>query len=200
MAGCIITISRQYGSGGRIIGQALAEQLNIPFYDKDMVKIISDKTGISENFINEAELYREEAIKYAGYDVTLQMPLTHVVFKAESEIIEKIADEGNCVIVGRCADYVLQNRKNVLNVFVYASITNRMERVTKMYGDKVGNVKSFISRYDKDRAAYYNYYTDKKWGDLYSYHLSINSDIGINNCIEIIKTTYNNWKDGIQLI
>ena len=163
MAGCIITISREYGSGGRIIGQALAEQLNIPFYDRGLVEMISAKSGLSEKFINEAELYREEAIKYAGYDVTLQMPLTHVVFHAESEVIQKIADEGDCVIVGRCADYVLQNRKDALNVFVYASIENRIERVKKLYGDKVNNVKAFIKRYDKDRAAYYDYYTDKKW-------------------------------------
>ncbi len=114
MAGCIITISREYGSGGRLIGQALAEQLKIPFYDRGLVKMISEKSGISEKFINEAELYREEAIKYAGYDVTLQMPLTHVVFHAEAEVISKIADESDCVIVGRCADYVLQDRKESL--------------------------------------------------------------------------------------
>ena len=200
MAGCIITISREYGSGGRIIGKALAEQLNIPFYDRGLVEMISEKSGLSEKFINEAELYREEAIKYAGYDVTLQMPLTHVVFQAESEVISKIADDGDCVIVGRCADYVLQNRQDVLNVFVYASISNRIERITKLYGDKVGNVKAFIQRYDKDRAAYYDYYTDKKWGDMRSYHLSVNSDMGIDACVEIIKTAYSNWKDGIQMV
>ena len=200
MAGCIITISREYGSGGRIIGKALAEQLNIPFSDRGLVEMISEKSGLSEKFINEAELYREEAIKYAGYDVTLQMPLTHVVFQAESEVISKIADDGDCVIVGRCADYVLQNRQDVLNVFVYASISNRIERITKLYGDKVGNVKAFIQRYDKDRAAYYDYYTDKKWGDMRSYHLSVNSDMGIDACVEIIKTAYSNWKDGIQLV
>lgn len=200
MAGCIITISREYGSGGRLIGQALAEQLNIPFYDRELVKIISEKSGLSEKFISEAELYREEAIKYAGYDVTLQMPLTNVVFHAESEVISKIADEGDCVIVGRCADYVLQDRKDVLDVFVYASMENRIERIKKLYGDKVSSVKSFITRYDKDRAAYYDYYTDKKWGDLRSYHLSVNSDMGINSCVEIIKTAYNNWKDGVQLV
>lgn len=200
MAGCIITISREYGSGGRLIGKALAEQLNIPFYDRGLVKMISEKSGISEKFISEAELYREEAIKYAGYDVTLQMPLTHVVFHAESEAILKIADEGDCVIVGRCADYVLRNRNDVLNVFIYASLQNRIERITKLYNDEVKNVKSFIAKYDKDRAAYYDYYTDKKWGDLRSCHLGINSDMGIETCVEIIKTAYSNWKDGVQLV
>lgn len=200
MAGCIITISREYGSGGRIIGEALAEQLNIPFYDRGLVKMISEKSGISEKFINEAELYREEAIKYAGYDVTLQMPLTHVVFQAESEAILKIAENGNCVIVGRCADYVLRERDDVLNVFVYASLANRIERITKRYGDKVSNVKAFIAKYDKDRAAYYDYYTDKKWGDLRASHLGINSDMGIQSCVEIIKTAYYNWKNGVQLV
>ena len=77
---------------------------------------------------------------------------------------------------------------------------NRIERITKLYSDKVSNVKAFITRYDKDRAAYYDYYTDKKWGDLRSYHLSVNSDMGINSCVEIIKTAYNNWKDGVQLV
>lgn len=200
MAGCIITISREYGSGGRIIGQKVAERLNIPFYDRGLVEMISEKSGLSEKFINEAELYREDAIKYAGYDVNLQMPLTHVVFHAEAEVISSLAEKGDCVIVGRCADYVLQERQDVLNVFVYASISNRIERITKIYGDKVKNVKAFITRYDKDRAAYYDYYTDKKWGDLRSYHLSINSDMGLDASTEIIISAYNNWKDGVQVI
>lgn len=200
MAGCIITISREYGSGGRIIGQKVAERLNIPFYDRGLVEMISEKSGLSEKFINEAELYREDAIKYAGYDVSLQMPLTHVVFHAEAEVISSLADKGDCVIVGRCADYVLQERKDVLNVFVYASMENRIERITKIYGDKVKNVKAFITRYDKDRAAYYDYYTDKKWGDMRSYHLSINSDMGLEASTEIILSAYNNWKDGVQVI
>ncbi len=200
MAGCIITISREYGSGGRIIGQKVAERLNIPFYDRGLVEMISEKSGLSEKFINEAELYREDAIKYAGYDVSLQMPLTHVVFHAEAEVISSLAEKGDCVIVGRCADYVLQGRDDVLNVFVYASISNRIERITHIYGDKVKNVKAFITRYDKDRAAYYDYYTDKKWGDMRSYHLSVNSDMGLDACTEIILTAYNNWKDGIQVI
>lgn len=200
MAGCIITISREYGSGGRIIGQKVAERLNIPFYDRGLVEMISEKSGLSEKFINEAELYREDAIKYAGYDVSLQMPLTHVVFHAEAEVISSLAEKGDCVIVGRCADYVLQERKDVLNVFVYASMSNRIERITKIYGDKVKNVKAFITRYDKDRAAYYDYYTDKKWGDMRSYHLSVNSDMGLDASTEIIITAYNNWKDGVQVI
>ena len=200
MAGCIITISREYGSGGRIIGQKVAERLNIPFYDRGLVEMISEKSGLSEKFINEAELYREDAIKYAGYDVNLQMPLTHVVFHAEAEVISSLAEKGDCVIVGRCADYVLQERQDVLNVFVYASISNRIERITKIYGDKVKNVKAFITRYDKDRAAYYDYYTDKKWGDLRSYHLSVNSDMGLDASTEIIISAYNNWKDGVQVI
>ena len=200
MAGCIITISREYGSGGRIIGQKVAERLNIPFYDRGLVEMISEKSGLSEKFINEAELYREDAIKYAGYDVSLQMPLTHVVFQAEAEVISSLAEKGDCVIVGRCADYVLQERQDVLNVFVYASISNRIERITKIYGDKVKNVKAFITRYDKDRAAYYDYYTDKKWGDLRSYHLSVNSDMGLDASTEIIISAYNNWKDGVQVI
>lgn len=200
MAGCIITISREYGSGGRLIGQKVAEKLNIPFYDRGLVEMISEKSGLSEKFINEAELYREDAIKYAGYDVSLQMPLTHVVFHAEAEVISSLADKGDCVIVGRCADYVLQDRKDVLNVFVYASLENRIERITKMYGDKVKNVKTFITRYDKDRAAYYDYYTDKKWGHLRSYHLSVNSDMGLDASTEIIITAYRNWKDGVQVI
>lgn len=198
--GCIITISREYGSGGRLIGQQLAEQLNIPFYDKELLRMISEKSGISEKFIKDAELNRDDSIRYAGYDVTFKMPLTHVVFQAESEVILKLADEGSCVIVGRCADFVLKDRDDVLNVFVYASMDNRIERVTKMYGEQVKNVPAFINRYDKDRAAYYDYYTSKKWGDLRSYHLSLNSDMGIKNCVEIVKTAYKEWRDGIHLV
>lgn len=198
--GCIITISREYGSGGRLIGQQLAEQLNIPFYDKELLRMISEKSGISEKFIKDAELNRDDSIRYAGYDVTFKMPLTHVVFQAESEVILKLADEGSCVIVGRCADFVLKDRDDVLDVFVYASMDNRIERVTKMYGDQVKNIQAFINRYDKDRAAYYDYYTSKKWGDLRSYHLSLNSDMGIKNCVEIVKTAYKEWRDGVHLV
>lgn len=200
MAGCIITISREYGSGGRIVGKELADILNIPFYDKELVKMISDESGISEKFINEVELNREDSIRYAGYDITLSTPLTHVVFRAEAEVIEKVASQGDCIIVGRCADYVLANRKDVMNVFVYASLENRIERVTKMYGDEIKNVKQFIERYDKERAAYYDYYTNKKWGDMRSYHLTINSDMGIQNCVDIIKTAYEKWSDGVHLL
>lgn len=200
MAGCIITISREYGSGGRVVGQALAERLNLPFYDKGLVKMISEKSGISEQFINDVELYREDAIKYAGYDVSLQLPLTNVVFQAEAEVINQIVSEGDCIIVGRCADYVLRDRDDVMNVFVYASLDNRIDRITKLYGDKVKNVKSFITKYDKDRAAYYDYYTDKKWGNMRSYHLCVNSDMGIEASVEIISSAYHHWKDGVQLI
>ena len=200
MAGCIITISREYGSGGRVVGQALAERLNLPFYDKGLVKMISEKSGISEQFINDVELYREDAIKYAGYDVSIQLPLTNVVFQAEAEVINQIVSEGDCIIVGRCADYVLRDRDDVMNVFVYASLDNRIDRITKLYGDKVKNVKSFITKYDKDRAAYYDYYTDKKWGNMRSYHLCVNSDMGIEASVEIISSAYHHWKDGVQLI
>lgn len=200
MAGCIITISREYGSGGRVVGQALAERLNLPFYDKGLVKMISEKSGISEQFINDVELYREDAIKYAGYDVSLQLPLTNIVFQAEAEVINQIVSEGDCIIVGRCADYVLRDRDDVMNVFVYASLDNRIDRITKLYGDKVKNVKSFITKYDKDRAAYYDYYTDKKWGNMRSYHLCVNSDMGIEASVEIISSAYHHWKDGVQLI
>lgn len=162
--------------------------------------MISDESGISEKFINEVELNREDSIRYAGYDITLSTPLTHVVFRAEAEVIEKVASQGDCIIVGRCADYVLANRKDVMNVFVYASLENRIERVTKMYGDEIKNVKQFIERYDKERAAYYDYYTNKKWGDMRSYHLTINSDMGIQNCVDIIKTAYEKWSDGVHLL
>ncbi|MDE7170219.1 MAG: cytidylate kinase-like family protein, partial [Mucispirillum sp.] len=101
---------------------------------------------------------------------------------------------------GRCADFVLKDRDDVLDVFVYASMDNRIERVTKMYGEQVKNVPAFINRYDKDRAAYYDYYTSKKWGDLRSYHLSLNSDMGIKNCVEIVKTAYKEWRDGVHLV
>lgn len=200
MAGCIITVGREYGSGGRLIGQAVAEELNIPFYDRELLKLISEESGISEKFIAEAELNREDAIRYAGYDVTLQVPLTHVVYQAEAEVIKRVVEKGDCVIVGRCADYVLQDRTDVMNIFIYASLENRINRVKEVYGEKVKNIKEFILRYDKDRAAYYDYYTTKKWGDMRSYHMTINSDMGIKNCVELIKLAYHNWKDGVQLV
>ena len=174
MAGCIITISREYGSGGRIIGQALAEQLKIPFYDRGLVEMISEKSGLSEKFINEAELYREEAIKYAGYDVTLQMPLTHVVFHAEAEVISKIANEGDCVSVGRCADYVLKDYQNCVNIYTYASFQTRVARAITDYAVDRDNGEKEVRKVDKAREAYYNYHTGNKWGDPNNYDVMLN--------------------------
>ena len=200
-----ITISRQFGSNGREIGRKLAEYLDIGYYNKEIMEKIAKDMGVSSDFFNEDNqnedgLYSISNRKLRSFGSIAELSVNSQVFERATDLICGIAQRESSVIVGRCADYVLQDRKDVLNVFVYASIANRIERITKLYGDKVSNVKSFITRYDKDRAAYYDYYTDKKWGDLRSYHLSVNSDMGINSCVEIIKTAYNNWKDGVQLV
>ena len=189
----IITVGREYGSGGRIIGKKLSEQLNIPFYDKELIKMVAVESGIAEDLIKQAEQIRESSLIYDAYDVNCSVPFAERIHLAQKKIITGIAEKGPCVIVGRCADYILKDDKNCLKVFIYAPFDDKIKRVENEYQPKVKNIKSFIKQMDKDRAAYYDYFTTDKWGDKSHYHLVLNSSIGIDLCVNIIKAAYENW-------
>ena len=191
MNNTIYTIGRQYGSGGRIIGKKLADDLGIPFYDKELLTIAAKESGFCEEIFETHDEKPTSSFLYSlvmgGYGSD-SMPLNHKLFLAQFETIKKIAKQGPCVIIGRCADYALEEMDNVVNVFVHASMEERIKRVVEEYGDDPKKAEDIINKTDKKRANYYNYYSDKKWGVASTYNLSIDSGkIGIEKSVELIK-------------
>ena len=182
----IITLSREYGSGGRYIGKLVAEKLGIKLYDKEFITEIAEETGLSEEYIKENEQKRENlSILNNGYYFGLNN--ADELFIKESKLIKKVADEESCVIVGRCADYILRNREDVLKIFVYSDMENKIERATKFYGLNKESAKKEINRIDKLRANHYKYYTGKEWNNHSNYDICINSDsIGVENAANLI--------------
>lgn len=194
----IITISRQYGSGGREIGEKLAKILGIPFYDNELITRAAKESGFAESVFERAE---DKATNSLLYSIAMGMSaygnqdmgfanlsLDDRIYLAQSDVIRKVAAEGPCVIVGRCADYILKDNPNVVHVFVWADIKNRVERATTKYNMPIAKAQENILKIDKRRANYYNYHANEKWGKAENYHLSIKSDfIGIDNAVEVIK-------------
>lgn len=194
----IITIGRQYGSGGHDIGKQLAEELNIPFYDKALLERAAKDSGLcQEIFENHDEkptnsfLYSLVMDTYSlGYTTSSfsEMPLNHKIFLAQFDAIKNIAKEGPCVIVGRCADYALAEFPNVVNVFLHADLQDRIVRIARRHDLTDAKAKDLIIKTDKRRASYYNYYTSKKWGEAVGYDLSLNTaTLGIEGTIHMIR-------------
>lgn len=182
----IITIGREYGSGGRIIAQRLSEKLGVPFYDKEVIQGVAQKTGFAENFVRDAERRPTNSFMYDLYFSTHSLSIPDQVFIAQSGVIKDLAEKGGCVIVGRCADYILRERKEVLRTFVYAPLDQRVARARETYHDKEENLEGFVTRQDKQRASYYNYFTSIRWGDRKSYDLCVSSALGLDTAVEII--------------
>ena len=182
----IVTIGREYGSGGRIVAQRLAEKLGVPFYDKEVIQGVAKKTGFAENFVREAERRPTNSFMYDLYFSTHSLSSPDQVFIAQSGVIKDLADKGGCVIVGRCADYILREHKELLRTFVYAPLEQRVQRAREEYHDKEDNLEGFVIRQDKQRASYYNYFTSIRWGDRKSYDLCVSSALGLDTAVEII--------------
>lgn len=187
MKDLIITIAREYGSGGRLIGQQLAKELNIPFYDKELIKLAAEESGFTEDFIERME--RKKTVSFFDnlYMTGQELPVADQVFLIQSQVIRKIAQKGSCVIVGRCADYVLRDYDNCLRIFIHAPLEWRIKCVRDVYHENVANYYDYLQKQDKNRAGYYNYFTQKKWGKAQNYHLSIDSSIGIPNAVRVIR-------------
>lgn len=194
----IITISRQYGSGGREIGEKLANKLGIPFYDNELISRAAKESGFAESVFERAENKVTNSLLYSiamgmsaygSQDLGFtNLSLDDRIYLAQSEVIRKVAAEGPCVIVGRCADYILKENPNVVHVFIWADIKYRVDRATTMYNMPTKKAEENILKIDKRRANYYNYHANEKWGRAENYHLSIKSDyVGIDNAVEIIK-------------
>lgn len=179
----IIAVGREYGSGGRFIARRAAELLGVPFYDRELITMAAERTGLSPEFIKNAEENRSSAFMYGPYFTGTELPPQDQVFIAQSKIIKKLASEGPCVIVGRCADYVLRGRDALLSVFIHAPAEQKIARAREFYGLQGDDreVLSIITKYDKKRAAYYNEFTMSRWGDARSYDVTISSALGIDD-------------------
>ena len=186
MAHTVITIGRQFGSGGRIVAQRVAEALHISFYDKAVIDLAAKETGLSEEFIRQAEQKKTSSFLYNLYMSTQNLPVSDQVFIAESDVIRKVAAVGPCVIVGRCADYVLRNQEGVLNLFIHAPLDERIFRAKEEYKVEAADVRAYVLKQDKRRAAFYEHFSDRVWGKAENYHLAINSTIGLDTTVDLI--------------
>lgn len=192
----VITISRQYGSGGHVIGEMLAKRLGIAFYDKELLAVASEESGIrKELFENNDEkpttslLYTLAVGGHGMADIgRIELPLTERLFIAQFDAIRKIAKESDCVIVGRCSDYVLRSDEDAVHVFIHAPVQDRVARIKEMHELSSGEAKDLIKRVDKSRITYHNNYSDQRWGDAQQYHLCIDSSkIGLEGAVELIE-------------
>lgn len=189
----IITISREYGSGGRQVGKKLAETLGIPFYDNELISLAAEKSGLSKDYFKDSEGSTVGNIllslsTLASPTEVYGLPLNEKVFLVQSTVIKEVAAQGPCVIVGRCADYILQDYENCVNVFIHADMEDRVARAINEYGVSQKNIENVILKTDKKRASYYSYFTNKKWGNVNNYELVIStSKIGIDHVVEVIQ-------------
>ena len=194
----IITIGRQYGSAGYEIGKKVAEDLGVQLYDKEMLKRAAKESGLCEELFESHDEKPTNSFLYSlvmdtyslGYSSSsyADMPINHKVFLAQFDTIKKIAGEGPCVMVGRCADYALEDYDNVINVFIYADLEQRIRRVARELNLTDAKAKDIIIKNDKKRASYYNYYTNKEWGNAKGYDLCLNSGkLGIDGTVRVIK-------------
>ncbi|MGI6766640.1 MAG: AAA family ATPase [Lentihominibacter sp.] len=190
----IITISREFGSGGRLIGQRLAEKLGIPFYDKQLLDRIAEESGFSKRMIQDAEKKAKNSFLYslASAMGTVEagpesLSLNERFFLAQFDTIRKIASEGPCVIVGRCADYILRGIPYATNVFIYAEEADKIKRAVEDYGVPEDQVLKMMKETDKARANYYAYHTGRKWGERLNYNMLIDSGyLEIEDIVDLI--------------
>ena len=186
----IITISREFGSGGRFIGEEVAKKLGIAYYDKNIINEIAEKSGLSPEYIQEnAELSPKKglfAYAFAGRDITGKS-LEDLVYEAQRKVILELAEKEPCVIIGRNADYILKDRDDVLNVFIHGDTPEKIQRITRLYNVEEQKAVKMMVDIDKRRMANYNFYTNQKWGKASNYTLCLNSSkLGYDRCEKII--------------
>lgn len=186
----IITISREFGSGGRTIGKELAERLAVPCYDKELIEQLADETGLAKKYIEEQGEYApsKNPFTYAFVGRNINgMSIADYLWNEQRKKILEIADRESCVIVGRCADYILRERDDVLNVFVHAPIADRAKRIVELYGETNTAPEKRLREKDKKRALNYHYYTEQEWGRSQNYQMTLDSSaFGIEGCVDMI--------------
>lgn len=197
MDNCIITISRQCGSGGHTIGKTVAEKMGIPFYDQHIMEVVSERSGLSMDTIQEKGEYSSSSLLYSivtsghyhGYDLSNKrsMPVPAQIFAYQTELIKELADKSSCVIVGRCADYILRNRPNCTHVYISGLLEDRKRRVVKEHHIHPDDAEEHVLTRDKKRAKHYELFTERTWGQAENYTLCLNSSaLGVDGCVKLI--------------
>ena len=193
----VITIGRQFGSGGRYVGRLLAEKLGVPFYDKELLSEAAKNSGICEEIFEEHDEKPTRSLLFslvtgmqshmAAGNFYMDMPLNHKIFLAQFDAIRRIAGEGSCVIVGRCADYVLRENPDAVSIFVKGDMESKIARAVKYYGIEEDKAEERIRKADKQRASFYNYYATATWGDVDNYDLVVDTGVlGVEGAVELI--------------
>lgn len=193
----VITIGRQCGSGGKQIGEMLAEKMGVKCYDKELLSHAAKHSGLCQELFEKHDERPTSSFLYSlvmdsysmGYTASgySDMPINHKIFLAQFDTIKKLADEAPCVIIGRCADYALEDYPNVVSVFISADDKDKLERIKSMYQLDDSKAKDVMIKTDKKRSSYYNYYSNKKWGDPKSYDLCLNSSaVGMEGAVDVI--------------
>ncbi len=191
----VITISRAFGSGGRTIGKEVAQRLGIPYYDKELVDKVAEESGFHADFIEEAGEYAPVtnsflfniAVSPNPMAMMNHMSMADQLFVCQTNVIRRLADEGPCVIIGRCADYILKDREDCLHVFIHSDMESRAKRIVEKYGETRQTPQKRLTDKDNKRKVYYKHYTNRNWGDAQNYHLCLNSGmVGVEKCADII--------------
>lgn len=195
MTNQVITISRQFGSGGRTIGKMVAEKLQIPYYDKELVDAVAKESGFSHEFIEEIGEYASVTssflfnIAVSAHPMGLvdTMSVSDKLYVCQTNVIRDLASKGPCVIVGRCADYILKDQPDTLHVFIHADMEHRKERIVRLYGETKQTPEKRLQDKDAKRKTYYRHYTNAVWGDAQNYDLCLDSgSLGVEKCADII--------------
>ena len=191
----IITIGREFGSGGRTIAKMAAEKLGIPCYDNDLLLKIAEESGFDKNFVAEkgenSSLSSVIAQGLSGWNGYGNMNAEDYLWQAQRKVILELAKQEPCIIVGRCADYILKDRADCLRVFIYADMEKRAERIVSVYGESKESPEKRLKNKDKRRSAFYYYHTDMEWGNVHNYHICLDSGLlGFDKCIDIICSLY----------
>lgn len=198
----IITIGRQFGSGGRAVGEKLAKKLDISFYDKELISLAAKESGISPEVFDNVDEKAANSLLYSlsmglynfgsGFSAMGDLPVNDKLYLLQHQIIKDIAEKENCVFVGRCADYVLRDNPNCVNIFIYADMEYRKQEAVKKHGIDENRAEHIITKTDKSRANYYSFYSGQKWGMAENYDLCINSSKLDEDCIVELIISYIN--------
>ena len=194
MGKIIITVGREYGSGGRLVAKLVADKLGIEFYDKELIALSAQESNMSEKVIEDLDEKAAERFFYAlpgtGYipssSSDFNLTMNDKLFLLQSNVIRNVANKESAVIVGRAADYVLRNNAGVLNVFIHAPLVKRVQNAVKNYGLNPVTAEKVVRKTDETRKKYYNYYTGKKWGDINNYHIAVDSSLGADATVDVI--------------
>lgn len=188
----IITISREFGSGGRTVGKRTAEQLGIPCYDRELIQKIAGKSGFDEGYIKSLDETAPGGFLASAFsNRTFGQTNEDYLWNIQRKVILELAEQGPCVIVGRCADFILRDQADCLTVFIHADLAFRAQRIVQVYGEREDSPEERIRDKDKRRAAYHRFYTDMKWGYAKNDQISLDSGLlGIDACVEVLKMLY----------